>query len=79
MALARCENCGQPRGRGENVYSNTLHLPMNHPNSGVVCGKPDCQNAAMIWLLEQEEREYEGGQRIFEITGAYRMAKFRVQ
>jgi hypothetical protein len=79
MALARCENCGQPRGRGENAYSNTPRHPVNHPNSGVVCGKPGCQNAAIIWLLEQEEQEYGRGQRIFEITGAYRMAKFRVQ
>jgi hypothetical protein len=79
MAIARCVNCGRPVGRLGNTYSNVLHYAMNHPNSGVVCGKNDCENAPVIWLLEREEEAYQRGQRVFLLTGGNRMAKFRVQ
>ena len=52
---------------------------MNHPNSDVICGKEDCGNAPLIWLLEQEEVEYGQGQRVFQLTGGNRMVKLRVQ
>src|SRR5256885_1199566 len=51
MAIARCERCGKPT---QNVkppgYSSNPYLPVGHPSSGVVCGKPGCENSALIWL-----------------------------
>jgi hypothetical protein len=79
MAIARCNDCGQPDGRGGNTYSNIPHHPMNDPNSGVICGKEDCGNPPLIWQLEQEEVEYRQGQRVFRLTGGNRMVKLRVQ
>ena len=68
MAIARCTECGKPT---HNVkppgYSENPYLPMGHPNSGVICGRPGCENHAMIWLKLDEEEQYQRGQRIFEI------------
>jgi len=78
MAIARCEKCGKPT---KNVkppgYSGAPHLPVGHPSSGVVCGKPGCENPGLIWLKQHEEEQYEQGQRVFEIHT--QTAKIRVQ
>ena len=79
MAIARCENCGRPDGRGGNVYSTVPHYPLNHPNSGIVCGTGGCQNAPVVWLLEPEEAEYRNGRRVFKLTGENAMVKLHVQ
>jgi hypothetical protein len=76
MALARCERCGQPEGRKGNVYI-TSHQPVSHPTSGVVCGSADCDAAALVWLLAEEEAQYKKGQRVFQLPNAG--AKLRVQ
>lgn len=78
MALARCDRCGQPQGRGGNVYVQS-HPPVGHPDSGVVCGREGCENPAMLWLLEDEQRAYTGGQRVFELTQRTNAVKIRVQ
>ena len=50
---------------------------MGHPNSGVICGRPGCENPGMVWLKLDEEEEYQRGQRIFEIHT--QTAKVKVQ
>jgi hypothetical protein len=77
MAIARCKQCGHPEGKLA-VYSTTSHLPVGHSNSGIVCGTPDCNNPGLVWLLDWEEHAYRNGQRIFELTGKARHAKFIV-
>ncbi|HEY2359484.1 MAG TPA: hypothetical protein VGK36_00100 [Candidatus Angelobacter sp.] len=78
MAIARCEQHGKPRNNVKPPgYSNVAHLPVGHPNSGVICGKKECENPAQVWLKEDEEAEYKQGQRIFEIHT--RTAKVKVQ
>jgi hypothetical protein len=42
-----------------------------------MCGKPGCENPAVIWLKLDEERQYRTGQRIF-VLGT-NTAKARVQ
>jgi hypothetical protein len=81
MAIARCENCGCPKGKKLNVYSPTAHYPVGHPNSGVVCGTANCNNPGLVWLLDHEQRAYSTppGQRIFKLTGNYNFTKFIVQ
>jgi hypothetical protein len=53
IAIARCDSHGKPK---HNVKapgdSDVPHLPVGYPNSGVVCGKRDYENAAVVWLKE---------------------------
>ena len=78
MAIARCEKCGKPTGAKVKPpgYVNQPYLPMGHPSSGVICGKPNCENDALIWLKIDEALAYQG-QRVFEIS--MQTAKVRVQ
>jgi hypothetical protein len=64
MALARCENCGRPMGRTK-IYTSVPRYPASYPESSVVCGKKDCSKPALIWLTEQEQKAYAGGERVF--------------
>jgi hypothetical protein len=64
MAIARCEKCGKPSAKTPPPYT-TSHAPVGHPNSGLICGRKWCTNAALVWLKENEERDYAGGERIF--------------
>jgi len=61
MALARCEKCGKPTGGNVKPpgYSDQPYLPVGHPASGVVCGKPDCENDGLIWLKADEVQAYQ--------------------
>ena len=78
MAIARCEKCGKPTQHVKPPgYSAEPYRPVGHPSSGVVCGKPDCENDALIWLKDDEVQAYQRGQRVFEIHT--QTAKVRVQ
>jgi hypothetical protein len=78
MAIARCEKCGKPSANVKPPgYAEMPFLPVNHPNSGVVCGKAGCENAGLVWLKKDEERQYLQGQRVFGIHTL--TAKVRVQ
>jgi hypothetical protein len=85
MAIARCEKCGKPTVKARllrgNVkppgYSSQSYRPAGHPSSGVVCGKPGCENDALIWLKADEVEAYQRGQRVFEIHT--QTAKVRLQ
>ncbi|MGB2890637.1 MAG: hypothetical protein WBC04_23340 [Candidatus Acidiferrales bacterium] len=70
MAIARCEKCGKPTGPNVKPpgYSKQPYLPVGHPSSGVICGKPDCENAGLIWLKVDEAQAYQLGQRVFEFS-----------
>jgi hypothetical protein len=78
MAIARCKTCGKP---SQNVkppgYSDEPYLPVGYPSSGVVCGRPDCENDALIWLKTDEAEAHLRGQRVFEIHT--QTAKVRVK
>lgn len=65
MALARCEQCENPKGRGGRSYVIPVK-PVGHPQSGVVCGSKGCENSAYIWLTTDERDQYHQGRRIFE-------------
>jgi len=66
MALARCENCGSPRGlRRSYPHVHALAIP---GNISVLCGSPSCARRALIWLTEEEEQQYFHGQRSFRIS-----------
>ena len=70
MALVRCEVCGvKPPGRGgyKRPYVRSVR-PVNYPNSGIICGKPSCNNPGLIWLEEDESKAYNKGQRIFSLN-----------
>jgi len=66
MAIARCEKCGRPTKHVKPPgYSEKSYFPVGHPQSAVVCGRPDCDNPALIWLKLDEERNYQSGLRVF--------------
>jgi hypothetical protein len=69
MALARCEKCGRPtKNVSPPAHSAQPYPPVNHPDSGVVCGTVGCENAAVVWLKPQEVNPYQLGQRVFEFA-----------
>lgn len=65
MALVRCEKCGQPRGRTRKYIRSVK--PVGYPNTAAICGKPNCSNAGLVWLEAHEWKQYQAGQRIFEV------------
>jgi hypothetical protein len=77
MAIARCEQCGQPKATKPPAYGSQPHLPVGHPNSGIICGTKLCMNTAVIWLKLDEEQRYSNGERIFDIRT--NSAKIQVQ
>ena len=66
MALARCEDCGRPQGRGDNVYVS-CHLPLGYPETGVICGSVGCEKPARVWLIPEEQARYQKGIRVFRL------------
>jgi hypothetical protein len=42
-------------------------FPAGHPNSGLVCGMPSCDQPGLIWLERAEVQAYEKGERIFRL------------
>jgi hypothetical protein len=58
-------------------YSKMPHLPVSHPESGLICGKDECENPGLVWLKLDEENLYRGGQRVFGIHT--KTAKVQVQ
>jgi hypothetical protein len=72
MALVRCEDCGvKPKGHGRYTRNYVRHvLPVGHPHSAIICGKPICMNPGLIWLEDKESRAYNKGERIFILQTA---------
>lgn len=64
MALVRCENHGNPKGRGDNNYVIGLK-PVGYPETSAICGRSGCENPGLVWLTEEEHEEYKNGQRVF--------------
>jgi hypothetical protein len=69
VALVRCSSCGiKPPGRGgyKRTYVRSV-LAVGHPNSGVICGSPSCNQPGLIWLEKDELPDYNQGERIFSL------------
>jgi hypothetical protein len=77
MAMSRClEHVPQNRG-GSRIYSHYVE-PVNHPNSGLICGKNGCEAPAYILLDDTDYSSFNKGNRIFgEPDRGY--AKFRAE
>lgn len=67
MAISRCETHGRPKANKPPEYAEHPHLPVGHPNSGIIRGSRGCKNPGRIWLKLDEEKQYSGGERIFGI------------
>jgi hypothetical protein len=69
MALVRCERCGvKPPGRGQYKRRYVGHVaPVGHPDSGLICGTPTCDQPGLIWLEGGEIQAYNGGRRVFSL------------
>lgn len=76
MALVRCERCGKPSGRGR-VYVAS-RPPLGYPaDAAAICGRAGCDRPGLLWLDGDEAREYQEGERVFQLPTA--AAKIRVQ
>ena len=72
MALARCKKCGSPQG----LKHNYPHIH-SCASGGILCGAATCAAPAWIWLTEEEERQYNFGQRNFQISNHARHVDVR--
>lgn len=54
-----------PEGRNGRVYVINPKPPVAYPESGVVCGRGNCDNPAKIWIDESELQKYMAGARVF--------------
>ncbi len=68
MALARCKQCGKPKGRTKS-YIRSVN-PVGFPDTAVICGSSACENPALIWLDENETQAFIIGQTVFEFPTA---------
>jgi hypothetical protein len=67
MALARCEQCGCPRGTRYNY--TRAHKPLFLPSRVVICASRKCTRlASVIWLTDEEQQQYLRGERIFRLA-----------
>jgi hypothetical protein len=66
MALARCKDHPPDNTRTKSPYT-AFALPLGHPNTGLICGRNKCRNAAYLWLNESEQGRYNEGARIFQV------------
>jgi hypothetical protein len=69
MALVRCDKHGPVNpNTTANIYVPKPFFPAAHPNSGMICGIPDCQIPGLAWLTTMEDRLYIGGTRVFPLS-----------
>jgi hypothetical protein len=68
MPIVRCDVHGRPRTTkaGTHPYDQTPRLPVGHPESGVVCGVPSCDEPGVVWLKADEAADYARGVRVFK-------------
>jgi hypothetical protein len=72
MALARCETCGRPQGLKQTYTHAHALISLDR----VLCGATGCTQLAMIWLTDDEEKQYVQGVRNFRVT--YRAVEVRI-
>lgn len=68
MVLVRCEQHGKPKGRKFNYVRSVK--PVGWPETSAVCGLSGCESPGLIWLTDEENRDYDKDQRIFGFNNA---------
>jgi hypothetical protein len=76
MALVRCEECGiQHAGTGTYTreYVRSV-VPVEYPETALVCGRANCHHPGMIWLEQEESEAFDAGERVFRLqTGTVKV------
>lgn len=75
MALVRCDQHGNPKGR-TTEYTRAVE-PLGYPETAAICGSKGCQNPGCVWLTADESNAYDEGQRIFEFATAVTKIKVK--
>jgi hypothetical protein len=66
MAVARCEECGRPKGKKLSYACS--HKLVSDASPRIFCGTGNCTQLALnCWLTDEEEQQYVGGERLFTI------------
>ena len=64
MAIARCSD--HPLGSTKQPYNFYAH-PLGFPQTAAICGRPGCENPALVWLEPGEVKDHKAGQRVFGV------------
>lgn len=63
--LCRCLRAhGNPTATTGGDYVGYV-LPIGHPDTGAICGRPWCAQVAVMWLKAKEANDYLQGVRVF--------------
>jgi hypothetical protein len=73
MAIARCEK-HTPDGTKHNYRAYAL--PVGFPDTAAICGRPECEAPARLWLTDDDRAAFDRGIRVFNIRT--NSAKLRV-
>jgi hypothetical protein len=63
MASVLCDKHSKHGGK----YTASVKLPVEYPNQGILCQKPDCPNPGKVWLSSDEDALYRKGERKFTV------------
>jgi hypothetical protein len=75
MAILLCKDHPPDNTKAKSPYTAFVH-PVGYPKTAVICGRKNCQNAAILWLNRAEQNKHKRGIRVFPI-GTYAI-KIRV-
>lgn len=63
MAIVRCIG-HKPKGTKRNYVAHVE--PIGYPDTALVCGGKYCSEPGYIWLDEEESKNFDLGERIFD-------------
>jgi len=73
MALSRCNQCGKPLST-KITYIGYVY-PVGYPDTALICGKVDCGNPGVIWVIQSEMNNFNRNNPVF--SGPTNMAKMK--
>ncbi len=74
MAICRCkERHSNPKGRGKEYIIGIE--PVGQLITSSICGRTNCENPGLIWLIKDEFDQYQNGTRIFSFSTNYSKVK----
>jgi hypothetical protein len=63
MPIVDCGHHGSVQGKKRSYVQSVK--PVGYPNDAVLCNKANCQRPGLVWLDEEEWKDYQNGLRIF--------------
>lgn len=67
MAMVCCERHGAPRGTIHRYVTSVRSI--GYPNPAILCCRRDCHRPGLVWLNEEDQVNYNAGEREIVIWG----------